>query len=520
MLLRSSAILITLLALVGISGCSRAPDAPPSEGELEFDVLCGPDPLMVHAVSNVSWIGNGYDSTIQWSPDGSRILFDWSYPTGRGESLTSLLQGPHSDVYAVQVDGSRVEKIVDASSGDPVRDDFVQVTSFDTSPDGSRIVYSACAFTKDLEQGRGGDRWVYNYEISVSNIDGTGLRRLTENTHLDILPAWSPDGASIAFISAPTSPTSSRDRNWSVEGRLITIHTVATGVSRDIVLPNGDFIGPHAISWSPDGQRIAFVAYEGEYPWKPAVYTVGADGSELTRISDAISGPAWSPDGERIAIVVPEKGSSFGERLAMVVPKKEAELALYTFSADGSDPVKLDYRRPHPQDVLIRNWRGDLSWSPDGSGILVVNSDGLVVEVDGSNFGNLPANSAATVRGAGGHPGVSGTGGFHIQTGVLAAVVDGPDIGSPPMRLAGGVSQSGGNTVIDIPDVEFATWSPDGSKIAVRTGGLGAHYFGFELYVVNRDGTGRRDLVKRYYMEEGQFAPVPVQDSSRNDLDR
>jgi len=38
-------------------------------------------------------------------------------------------------------------------------------------------------------------------EIFVMNADGTGLRKLTDNTAVDAAPTWSPDGGKIVFTS-------------------------------------------------------------------------------------------------------------------------------------------------------------------------------------------------------------------------------------------------------------------------------------------------------------------------------
>ena len=38
-------------------------------------------------------------------------------------------------------------------------------------------------------------------EIFVMNADGTGLKKLTENTAVDAAPSWSPDGGKIVFTS-------------------------------------------------------------------------------------------------------------------------------------------------------------------------------------------------------------------------------------------------------------------------------------------------------------------------------
>jgi LysM repeat protein len=43
-----------------------------------------------------------------------------------------------------------------------------------------------------------------NWEVYTINLDGSGLRRLTNSGALDGLPTWSPDGLSIAFVSNRT----------------------------------------------------------------------------------------------------------------------------------------------------------------------------------------------------------------------------------------------------------------------------------------------------------------------------
>ena len=182
---------------------------------------------------------------------------------------------------------------------------------FDVSPDGARVVYSTCGYSDGQD-----------YEIAVSAIDATETQRLTENGDFDNYPVWSPGGDLIAFIS--DRPVDRPDV-YSVK-RLYVI--AADGSEVRLVAPlSGDSslrLGPHPPKWSPDGRSIAFVATEG--PVVSAVYTVGTDGSGLTRIAEAASEPSWSPDGRRIALVVPDGYD---------------EADLYTFAIDGSDPVRV-----------------------------------------------------------------------------------------------------------------------------------------------------------------------------------
>ncbi|MEJ2733615.1 MAG: hypothetical protein P8189_08635 [Anaerolineae bacterium] len=44
------------------------------------------------------------------------------------------------------------------------------------------------------------------WEIYVMGIDGTGVRRLTNNAANDGLPTWSPDGRTLAFVSNQGGP--------------------------------------------------------------------------------------------------------------------------------------------------------------------------------------------------------------------------------------------------------------------------------------------------------------------------
>ncbi len=65
---------------------------------------------------------------------------------------------------------------------------------------------------------------------------------------------------------------------------------------------------PFAVSWSPDGERLAFMIRDAADP-SGSIWTANTDGSDLARLygsdqcSDGAAWPVWAPDGERLALV-------------------------------------------------------------------------------------------------------------------------------------------------------------------------------------------------------------------------
>src|ERR671930_314374 len=193
------------------------------------------------------------------------------------------------------------------------------------SPDGARIAYA------ETPAGT----------ISVANADGSDpVSVVSQDASADAPPSWSPDGTELAF-------TTTTDADIAV--------AKADGSGRRLLVQ--DATQDLAPSWSPDGSRIAF--YRGTYA-SFILYTIRPDGSNLHQLSqtqvDPNAPPAWSPDSLRLVF-----GSREFVGYTKVGPYYRSNVN--TVGADGVGERRLT-------DSPSGNAGSNPVWSPDGRRIV------------------------------------------------------------------------------------------------------------------------------------------------------
>jgi dipeptidyl aminopeptidase/acylaminoacyl peptidase len=193
--------------------------------------------------------------------------------------------------------------------------------------------------------------------------------------------------------------------------------------------PNTFDVPAQDLAWSPDGSRLAYactVVRGGNEVGR--IYTIRPDGTrrQLLRTGTSAYWPTWSPDAKRVAFstepapFVPTRATDTGH------PRRWVHSAIYVVDLDGS----------HRQLVTRAGAAPD--WSPDGSTIA---------------YSTLPCT----------RPQYNG-GRTRLVT------PDGRDV--TPRSRAGRCGGIG-------PAAVGAVWSPDGRRLAVRSG---------RFYVMDADG--------------------------------
>lgn len=251
---------------------------------------------------------NGKILFMRYEEDSSKNLYTM---TTNGDDENVLLADPGGNP-GWSGDGTKIilSKVADEylhiHVGGHDGSDIVQVTDGSHangrpafSPDGEKIVFDS---SRD-EDGSG-------QQIYTMNVDGSNQQRITNSAADDRNAVWSPDGSKIAFRT---------DRDGNQE-----IYVMNTDGSGLVNITNNPARDDHP-NWSPDGEHITFFSSrDGGF----IIHTMNADGSNQTSTGAAGIRPAWSAEGDRI------------------VYRRGGTNDIHIMDTDGSNDVQLTNNSP------------------------------------------------------------------------------------------------------------------------------------------------------------------------------
>ena len=287
-----------------------------------------------------------------------------------------------------------------------------------------------------------------------------------------------PLEASLAtsLSSSPTKITDhqanmvTENNSWSVNDEIVFVSNRG-GDNFDLWKMNSDGSNPTQLTddsliefwgetcWSPDGNKIAYIAYDGYM--KNYLMVVNGDGSgkrELVNVADGddyIGGIAWSPDSSKIAY-------GFGEGEGW-----DNDYNIWVINADGTGNTQL----------TTDGQSGNLSWSPDGTKIvyhILTPNEIYIMDLDGSNKTFLTEGICPVWSPDGQWIAHTDTGAREI---ILKIRPDGTDI----TPLTDNKDKKG---------VWTLAWTPDSSKIIYGTLNLTK-----EVWVITSDGRQKWQLL-------------------------
>ena len=368
-----------------------------------------------------------------WSGEGGgstdKSEFKWHTPPQWTPDGSQIVFSFRGSIYATKADGSSLRLI----HGDDGKSDLNYSPSI--SPDGTRVAYLKYKHEGFLRNS-------YHWEVATSALDGSRERSLTDVRDLISKhgkrsgeigsPSWSPDSQRLGFVAA--------GRLYVMAGDGSALGAVADLLNEP---PSSDFRWVYnmdiPVEWSLDGRCIKFVAVVSDQRLSErwSIYTIGIDGSKPRKVAEESGMPDLSPNGVLMAF-------------AQYVWDSEDKIAyverLLTVGPDGAEPLEV---ASFPRGL---RWDRAVAWSPEGSEILV---GPYVASTDGSTLLLLPRPDGAPQQ----------AGSDEAQAGLLS------------------------------DQYSLTSWSPDGSRIAIQTTHDSTHHS--VLYTVARDGSDSKVLVVR-----------------------
>ena len=191
------------------------------------------------------------------------------------------------------------------------------------------------------------------YNLWVADADGENAQSALASSEPIISPAWSSNGAQLAYVS------------FESRKPVVYVHDVASGKRRLIANFRGSNSAP---AWSPDGRTLAVTLSRDH---GSQLYTIDATGGEprrLTQSSGIDTEPAYAPDGRSIYFVSDRGGAP----------------QIYRMPSTGGNPERVTFTGSYNISPTI---------SPDGRWLAYISRINGVFKLQVMELGSGAVNS-------------------------------------------------------------------------------------------------------------------------------
>lgn len=213
-------------------------------------------------------------------------------------------------------------------------------------------------------------------------------------------PTWSPDGTSIAFLNSASRALQRVDVVSQEVTTLASLFEGTDGVIRPPIVTRG---GP---AWSPDGARIAFICWDGFGDELCLVDSAGGAAEQVTTLGlaeeragnaarSSVTSVAWSSDSSALAVTVQaeQQGAAAGVYRVELVRRASERISKLTTNAPlvwdaASDDLFFSARVEGRSDVYRMSAAGGKTEAltaelADGAREPTVSGDGDLALVSG-----------------------------------------------------------------------------------------------------------------------------------------